>query len=222
MPKLHERILKKFRGPLSEVKLEERPNEAILMRRILPLLAILILAGCVSQNSPYQANQTNAPPAAQNQTSPAPQNLTPPAAQSTQPNQSATPNPYSGKDFAALTKLDAPLKCQIGYVYQGKWFTSTAYLRGAGDIRVESVGGSGLSQCAKTITIVQGMRTYVGCENKTVLPSCDWFVSSYNPQVPGQSSTFDFSMTSPGNISCSDWQFDPSYFLAQGRTCSLG
>lgn len=181
------------------------------------------MLGCVSNSpapnstSPQPPNAPAAPPNATAANTSGQQPYVPPA-NPTPPSQ----NTYAGKDFAALLSLNVPLQCDITYIYQGRSFQAKAYLKGGSDIRVETVGGSGLSQCSKTISIVQGTRVYVGCENKTVIPSCDWFTSGYDPSVPGQSSTFDFSKTPADQISCADWAYDPSYFSTQGRTCSLG
>src|SRR5512143_2098086 len=166
------------------------------MRYALALLAFVLFLGC-TQNQPAAPNATQNPPPQQNapeQNASGQQPYIPSANPAPQP---PTPNTYPGKDFAALAGLGIPLGCDITYLYQGKSFQAKVYMKGGSDIRVETVGGSGLSQCVKTISIVQGRRVYVGCENKTVIPSCDWFTSSYNPSVPGQSSTFDFSKTPP-------------------------
>ncbi len=194
------------------------------MKQLALALAFALLLGCVSNSpSPNSSstpvpNAPDAPPNATNSSS-VQQPYVPPANPSPLP---PAPSPYAGKDFAALSSLNVPLACDITYIYQGRTYQAKAYMKGGSDIRVETVGGSGLSQCVKTISIVQGQRLYVGCENKTVIPSCDWFTSGYDPSVPGQASTFDFSKTPPDQISCADWAYDPSYFSTQGRTCSLG
>jgi hypothetical protein len=183
------------------------------------LLSFALLLGCVSQppaQPPAGATQ-GASGIPQNSDTYAPPSLPPPSGPAP-----AAPSPYAGMDFAALAALGTPVQCDINYTYQGRQYPAKVYMRGGGEIRVEVAGGSGLSQCAKTISIVQADKVYVGCQNKTVLPSCDWFSSSYNPQAPGQSSTFDFSLTPPSAFSCSDWSYDPSLFSASGRVCRLG
>ena len=191
------------------------------MRYALALLAFVLILGCI-QNQPAAPNATQNQPPQQNasgQNAPEQQPYIPPANPAPQ---APSQNAYPGKDFASLAALGIPLECDITYIYQGRSFQAKVYMKGGSDIRVETIGGSGLSQCVKIISIVQASKVYVGCENKTVIPSCDWFTSGYNPQVPGQSSTFDFSRTPPEQISCSDWVYDQSYFSTAGRTCSLG
>ncbi len=176
------------------------------------IIALLISAGCVGQQ------QQGAPPLA-NPAAPVNQTAQP---YSPQPGVVQPPGQYSGLDFAGLVALEAPLQCNITYIYQGRSYQSQVWMKGGGQMRVESIGGSGLPQCNKTISIVQGSHVYVGCEGKTVIPSCDWFVSSYDPLTPGISSTFYFRNVPADQISCQDWAYDPSVFLTSGNECSLG
>ncbi len=176
------------------------------------IFLLLFSAGCVGQQ-PQGSPPVNAGGGQANQTS---------QPYSPQPSVAQPPGQYAGLDFAGLVALEAPLQCNITSIYQGKSFQSQVWMKGGGQIRVESVGGAGLSQCAKTISIVQGSKVYVGCENKTVIPSCDWFVSSYNPLTPGVSSTFYFRNVPADQMTCQDWAYDPSVFTTSGTDCSLG
>ncbi len=178
------------------------------------LILTILLFGCAGQ-----ASQAQAP--AGNTTTPAGDQSPQPYIPQANP-QPPAPGPYSGLDFAALAALDSPIQCNITSVYQGRSFQSQVWMKGASQMRVESVGGAGLSQCTKTISVVEGSKVYVGCEGKQVIPSCDWFVSAYNPQAPGLSSTFDFTNLPPAQMDCRDWAYDPSQFLAKGNDCSMG
>ena len=131
-------------------------------------------------------------------------------------------NDYPGYNFSSLVALNVPLECDISYIYQGQSYLGKVYMKGSSDMRVEIVLGSSLSQCAKTISIVSGNKIYVGCENKTILPSCVWFSSEYNPLRPGKSSTFDFTETRSSEISCKNWVFDLEKFSTPGAICNLG
>jgi hypothetical protein len=128
---------------------------------------------------------------------------------------------YAGKTFSELVALDLPLECDINYTYQGKAGYSRVLLKGGAELRVETVGGAGMSQCSKTISIVRGSTVYVGCDGKMIMPSCDWFRSSYDPSEPGVSSTFNFKDLPPSQIACRDWEYDSSEFDTPGNSCHL-
>ena len=130
-------------------------------------------------------------------------------------------NEFPGDNFSRLVELNTPLECDISYLHQGKLYPSKVYLKGGSDMRVEIVGGSGLSQCTKTISIVQGDKIYFGCENKTILPGCDWFSSDYDQKNPGRSATFDFTLTRASEINCRRWSFDLQKVATPGKVCSL-
>ena len=130
-------------------------------------------------------------------------------------------NEFPGYNFSSVVELNTPLECVITYAYGGQPYESKVYMRGRYDMRVEVVGGSGLSQCTKTISIVRGDSVYVSCE-KSILSGCDWFSSSYDQRHPGKSSTFDFTQTRASEISCRKWVFDPEKFSTEGRICNLG
>ncbi len=189
----------------------------LLLQAIMAIL--LVSAGCTGQ-----AMQQASPPAqgqasdqSGNQSGPQPYS---PEAAAVPP--SPQPGPYAGLGFSDLAALETPLQCNVTYIYQGKSFQSALFMKGGSQIRVESVGGSGLSQCGKTISVIAGSKQYVGCENKTVIPSCNWFVSAYNPQAPGRASAFDFSNVPPEQFSCGNWTYDPAMFLTPGTECSMG
>ncbi|MEW6722369.1 MAG: hypothetical protein AB1324_03840 [Candidatus Micrarchaeota archaeon] len=187
-------------------------------------IAFLLLLGCASQAAD-QAPGTQAQPPAPQQ--PVPENATPPSPGTTSPSEPANPAPppsdnkYSGKTFAWLVALDVPLVCEINYTWQGKPGYSKVYMKGGDELRVETVGGAGMAQCSKTISIVRGTRVYVGCEGKMVMPSCDWFRSDYDPAEPGVSSTFNFRDVSPSQILCADWEYSSESFSTPGNSCHL-
>lgn len=198
------------------------------MRNILIIvLACSLLLGC-AQNAPQPAgNETGTVPAgSQNATLP-----TNPAVQNDSAPMVATENASQGQGqappaktysagFSALIGMGIPLECEINYTYAGKPVTARMLIGKDSNIRVESA--TGMTQCAKTITIIRGSRQYVGCSDKTVMPSCDWFKSGYDPMNPGVASNFDFSIVPASSIECRDWTSDDSAFRTNGTSCEMG
>lgn len=126
---------------------------------------------------------------------------------------------YSAQ-FAGLIAMGIPLDCDISYTYAGKPATAKLYIGEDSEFRVES--SVGMVQCKKTITVIRGTRQYVGCSDKQVMPSCDWFKSAYDEGRPGVASNFDFSGVPASSISCKDWTIDKSMFVTEGTSCELG
>jgi hypothetical protein len=197
------------------------------MRHILILvLAISLLFGCAGSSTQTGANGTAKVPAGS-------ANATVPASPSATGNGTATQVPedkpaepqnppaktYSAS-FSALAVMGIPLECGVNYTYSGKPATARLLIGTDSDIRVES--SVGMVQCRKTITVIHDNRQYVGCSDKQVMPSCDWFKSGYDPANPGVASNFDFSGVPASSISCRDWEYDPSLFKTNGTVCELG
>ncbi|MFN7991443.1 MAG: hypothetical protein U0R44_04775 [Candidatus Micrarchaeia archaeon] len=191
------------------------------MKALFAVLLAVLLFGCASKPAQSEApvNDSTKPSEPGKAPPPAipPQNKTVPA----QPPPEAA-SPYAGKDFPSLVSLGLPLECDITYTYSGKPGTSKVYLKGGSELRVETVGGAGMSQCSKTVSIVRKDKVFVGCDGKMIMPSCDWFGSDYDPALPGESSTFNFRETPPSQISCRDWAYDQSKFVTGGNVCHLG
>ncbi|HSB46870.1 MAG TPA: hypothetical protein VLD37_02565 [Candidatus Bilamarchaeum sp.] len=188
------------------------------MKYLALVIAGLLLIGCTQ--SPAQPAQNTSKPAETSppaQPAPSGGNDSQPPAPPSQP----APSQYAGKTFPELVALGIPLQCEISYTYQGKPGSSNVYFKGGAEIRVETVGGAGMSQCTRTISIVRDTRVYVGCDGKQVMPSCDWFRSDYDPARPGESSTFNFYETSPSQISCRDWAYDKTVFATAGNVCHI-
>jgi len=197
------------------------------MRNILIfILACSLLLGC-AQNAPQPAgNQTGTVPAGSGNTTTTPAN--PPIPGNTNPAPTGG-NDSQGQDTAAKTYsagfseligMGIPLECDINYTYSGKQVNARMIIGNDANIRVESPAG--MVQCAKTITIIRGSRQYVGCGEKAVMPSCDWFKSGYDPTNPGVASNFDFSIVPASSIACRDWTSDDSAFRTNGTVCEMG
>ncbi len=116
--------------------------------------------------------------------------------------------------------MEIPLECDVSYTYAGREVQARLFINGESEIRVESPAG--MTQCKKTVTLILGTRQYVGCEEKMIMPSCDWFKSSYDPENAGRASSFDFSSLPASQITCRDWEYDSSSFSAGGTVCQLG
>jgi hypothetical protein len=196
------------------------------MRNILILvLACSLLLGC-AQNAPQPTgNGTGTIPAdggnATVPANPAVQNDSAAAAENASQGQGQVPpaKTYSA-GFSALIGMGIPLECEINYTYSGKPVTARMLIGKDSDIRVESAAG--MVQCQKTITIIRGSRQYVGCSDKAVMPSCDWFKSGYDETNPGVASNFDFSIVPASSIACHDWTADDSVFRTNGTICEMG
>jgi hypothetical protein len=116
--------------------------------------------------------------------------------------------------------MGIPLECEINYTYAGRQVSARMLIGKDSDIRVES--SVGMVQCQKTITIIRGSRQYVGCSDKAVMPSCDWFKSGYDPTNSGVASNFDFSAVPASSIACHDWTAEDSEFRTNGTICEMG
>jgi|GEM_PF-6885903 len=195
------------------------------LKYVLVLISAVLLFGCAMQVQDEQETGNLQNESTANQTIPEGQDSDTEdgtsISESPEPEPEGVPatNTYSA-DFASLTKMDIPLECEIVYSYQGKEIKTHIFMQGVSRLRVESPAG--MSQCTTTITVIRGEGQYVGCEGKMVMPSCDWFRSSYDPSEPGRASNFDFQSVPSSKISCKDWTFDESKFKTEGMSCQLG
>ena len=191
------------------------------MRRYLVFVILgLLVFGCTAGNSP----QPSAPPQpAGNATPPsAPPSVTPPTAATPPSTQPAAPppalpgiNPYSGKTLEEIAASGDSVQCDITFIYQNKPAQARFYMKGTGEMRYEETA-SGVSQCAKTITVIRDTRKYVGCENKTIFPGCYWFRSDHPGGLPDQ-----FRGLPASSVSCASWAYDAAKFQTPGQSCSM-
>lgn len=200
------------------------------MRKILIIaIAFALLFGCAGNAPSPQANQNGAGPAGNgNATVPANASST----EGTAPTQvpqvpadgpaepQAPPAKTYSASFSGVIGMGIPLECDVNYTYAGKQATARLLIGTDSEFRVES--SVGMVQCKKTVTVIRDSRQYVGCSDKQVMPSCDWFKSAYDTGNPGVASNFDFSGVPASSISCRDWALDDAMFRTNGTICELG
>ncbi len=190
-------------------------------RYVVLLIGMIMLAGCAAGvQEEKAAEEMPAAEAPLNETEIPEEQPEPVQEQEEQPPQEAAEGNGYSADFASLAAMDIPLECDITYTYKGKEIQARMYMQGAERLRVESPAG--MTQCARTITVIRDTKQYVGCEGKMIMPSCDWFKSSYDTSKPGLASNFDFREVPASRIECRDWIFDDAKFRTEGTSCQLG
>ena len=201
------------------------------MKKILIIaIAFALLFGCAGNSPGPQADQAGTVPAGTgNETVPANASTAGDGGAPTQAPQvpadvpaepQAPPAKTYSASFSGLVGMGIPLDCQVNYTYAGKQATARLLIGTDSEFRVES--SVGMVQCRKTITVIHDSRQYVGCSDKQVMPSCDWFKSAYDTGNPGVASNFDFSGVPASSISCRDWALDDAMFKTNGTICELG
>lgn len=132
--------------------------------------------------------------------------------------------------YAQLIGLGVPLQCDITSTSSGAPVTSKLYMKGEGEMRIETPmeGQQASTGCTKSIFIMKGTTSYVGCEGGSMFSgtSCDWLMMESEPSAGGGTAggayeAPDYSNVPSTQISCVPWVYDASKFMPSDSTCTL-
>lgn len=132
----------------------------------------------------------------------------------------------AGKTYEALAAMGVPLECDMRLSGEGETIDMKLYMRGSGEMRMESENPSG-EPCNPVITIVKGGKTYVGCGGGIYMLDCAWL--SFAPsdyEGSGEPSGTDYSAPDPSDvppvdIDCRPWIYDASKLATPGKVCDM-
>jgi hypothetical protein len=141
---------------------------------------------------------------------------------------SSNPTDLSGMTYAAIMALNIPVECNITTTYEGTTSIVHIYYKDSANWRSEMLTPQ-LESCQKTISIFKDDEVYTGCEDGSMIPGCDWFLSVMDTETTENlqqniedlpASSYDYSDIPSSNIDCALWIYEESKLTPSGVICT--
>ncbi len=204
------------------------------------LISIVLLFGCTSSNVQDKSQVEKVP---------AKENVSPASNQTeaqgivkeeqmennsdneTKPSPASETPVFNDKKYEQLLALGIPIQCDITTVTKGQSYKIKIYMNGESEIRSEIPYSS--ESCSKTVAIIKGKKSYIGCEGQMIVPKCNWLEFDINDSKPetnesSQTGTYtaedyaeDYKDVPTSDIKCQAWVYDASKFTTPGKICNL-